>query len=114
MKRHLDAGYTMVKMKVGGAPLAEDMQAHRGGEEHPADRMPSLRSTPTPSSTATRRCAYAKAMAPFKLRWFEEPCDPLDFATLAGDLRRLSARALDRREPVLARRTWRTWCASAA
>src|SRR4030095_8284038 len=26
MKRHLDAGYTMVKMKVGGAPLAEDMR----------------------------------------------------------------------------------------
>src|SRR5205809_923595 len=26
MKRHLDAGYTMVKMKVGGAPLSEDMR----------------------------------------------------------------------------------------
>src|SRR4029077_7715651 len=26
MKRHLDSGYTMVKMKVGGAPLAEDIK----------------------------------------------------------------------------------------
>ena len=26
MKRHLGAGYTMVKMKVGGAPLADDMK----------------------------------------------------------------------------------------
>src|SRR5690348_16430480 len=26
MQRHLDTGYTMVKMKVGGAPLAEDMK----------------------------------------------------------------------------------------
>src|SRR4029079_5512294 len=26
MKRHLDAGYTMVKMKVGGAPLDEDVR----------------------------------------------------------------------------------------
>src|SRR5437762_4783533 len=26
MKRHLDSGYTMVKMKVGGAPLAEDIR----------------------------------------------------------------------------------------
>ena len=26
MRRHLDAGYTMVKMKVGGAPLAEDVR----------------------------------------------------------------------------------------
>src|SRR5499425_901772 len=25
MRRHLDSGYTMVKMKIGGAPLAEDM-----------------------------------------------------------------------------------------
>src|SRR5262249_55835817 len=27
--------------------------------------------------------AYAKALAPFKLRWFEEPCDPLDIALYA-------------------------------
>ena len=27
--------------------------------------------------------AYAKAMSPYKLRWYEEPCDPLDFATIA-------------------------------
>ena len=26
MRRHLDSGYTMVKMKVGGMPLAEDMR----------------------------------------------------------------------------------------
>jgi L-alanine-DL-glutamate epimerase-like enolase superfamily enzyme len=27
--------------------------------------------------------SYAKALAPFNLRWFEEPCDPLDFALFA-------------------------------
>jgi L-alanine-DL-glutamate epimerase-like enolase superfamily enzyme len=27
--------------------------------------------------------AYAEALAPLRLRWFEEPCDPLDFALLA-------------------------------
>jgi L-alanine-DL-glutamate epimerase-like enolase superfamily enzyme len=27
--------------------------------------------------------AYAKALKAFKLRWFEEPCDPLDFALMA-------------------------------
>ena len=26
MRRHLDAGYTMVKMKVGGLPLDEDLR----------------------------------------------------------------------------------------
>jgi D(-)-tartrate dehydratase len=27
--------------------------------------------------------AYAKGLAPFRLRWFEEPCDPLDFSLYA-------------------------------
>ena len=27
--------------------------------------------------------AYARGLRPFALRWFEEPCDPLDFALLA-------------------------------
>jgi D(-)-tartrate dehydratase len=29
MRRHLDAGYTMVKTKVGGLPLAEDLRGSR-------------------------------------------------------------------------------------
>jgi len=82
MRRHLDAGYTMVKMKVGGLPLAEDCRRIEavlqvlGAEAKLAvdangkfDRSEAL--------------AYAKALAPFRLRWFEEPCDPLDFALLA-------------------------------
>ncbi|HEX4552781.1 MAG TPA: enolase C-terminal domain-like protein [Xanthobacteraceae bacterium] len=82
MRRHLDAGYTMVKMKVGGMPLDQDCRRIEavlqvlGSEAKLAvdangkfDRSESL--------------AYAKALAPFRLRWFEEPCDPLDFALLA-------------------------------
>ena len=82
MRRHLDAGYTMVKMKVGGLPLEEDLRRLEavlevvGSGDHLAvdanckfDRDDALR--------------YAKALAPFKLRWFEEPCDPLDFALFA-------------------------------
>ena len=82
MKRHLDAGYTMVKMKVGGAPLDEDIK-----------RIEAVKSIlPAHAELAVdanskfdlkEALAYAKAMAPFALRWFEEPCDPLDFATLA-------------------------------
>ena len=74
----------------------------------------SSRSTPTASSPATRRSPMRRALAPFKLRWFEEPCDPLDFALLAEIAGVYDAAALDRREPVLDRRTSRTWCASAA
>jgi L-alanine-DL-glutamate epimerase-like enolase superfamily enzyme len=82
MRRHLGAGYTMVKMKVGGLPLDDDLRRLEavlevvGSGEHLAvdanckfDRAEALR--------------YARALAPFRLRWFEEPCDPLDFALFA-------------------------------
>jgi L-alanine-DL-glutamate epimerase-like enolase superfamily enzyme len=82
MRRHLGAGYTMVKMKVGGLPLDEDLRRLEavlevvGSGAHLAvdanckfDRAEALR--------------YAKALAPFKLRWFEEPCDPLNFGLFA-------------------------------
>ena len=82
MRRHLGAGYTMVKMKIGGLPLDEDLRRLEavlevvGSGEHLAvdanckfDQAESLR--------------YAAALAPFKLRWFEEPCDPLDFELFA-------------------------------
>jgi D(-)-tartrate dehydratase len=82
MRRHLDAGYTMVKMKVGGLPLAEDEK-----------RVAAVKSILPPHAelAVDANCkfqrdealAYAKMLAPFKLRWFEEPCDPLDFALLA-------------------------------
>ena len=82
MRRHTQAGYRLVKMKVGGLPLAEDLRRLEavlqvvGTGDHLAvdanckfDRDEALR--------------YAEALEPFKLRWFEEPCDPLDFALLA-------------------------------
>ena len=82
MRRHTQAGYTLVKMKVGGLPLDEDLRRLEavlkvvGSGEHLAvdanckfERDEALR--------------YAEALAPFKLRWFEEPCDPLDYALLA-------------------------------
>ncbi|HEX5508667.1 MAG TPA: enolase C-terminal domain-like protein [Pseudolabrys sp.] len=82
MRRHLDSGYTMVKMKVGGASLAEDMS-----------RIEAVKSVMTSRSqlavdanckfSRDEAIAYAKAMSPYGLRWYEEPCDPLDFATLA-------------------------------
>jgi L-alanine-DL-glutamate epimerase-like enolase superfamily enzyme len=82
MRRHLDAGYTMVKTKVGGLPLAEDLRRIEAV----------LAVTGTAATLAVdanskfaraEALAYAKALAPFGLRWFEEPCDPLDYALLA-------------------------------
>ena len=82
MKRHLDAGYTMVKMKVGGAPLAEDMRRI----EAVKSILPSHAELAVDANSKfdrTEALRYAKAMTPYQLRWFEEPCDPLDYATLA-------------------------------
>src|SRR5690349_23183151 len=82
MKRHLDAGYTMVKMKVGGAPLEEDMRRIEAVKKV----LPANAQLAVDANSKFQRdaaLAYAKALTPFALRWFEEPCDPLDFALLA-------------------------------
>jgi L-alanine-DL-glutamate epimerase-like enolase superfamily enzyme len=82
MRRHLGAGYTMVKMKVGGLPLDEDVRRLEavlevvGSGEH-------LAVDANGKFTRDEALAYAKALAPFKLRWFEEPCHPLDYALFA-------------------------------
>src|ERR1700744_297157 len=82
MRGHLDAGYAMVKMKVGGMPLDDDLA-----------RVEAVKSILPPSSELAvdanskffrnDALAYARGLQPFGLRWFEEPCDPLDFALLA-------------------------------
>ena len=82
MRRHLDAGYTLVKMKVGGLPLADDLA-----------RVEAVKSMLPPGAqlavdanskfARTQALDYARGLEPFALRWFEEPCDPLDFALFA-------------------------------
>jgi D(-)-tartrate dehydratase len=82
MRRHLASGYTMVKMKIGGLPLAEDCRRIEAalkvlGSEH---RLAVDANGKFERDTAL---AYAKALKQFGLRWFEEPCHPLDYALYA-------------------------------
>ncbi len=82
MRRHLDAGYTMVKMKVGGMPLVDDLariEAVKSILPHGAQLAVDANS----KFGRAEALAYARGLSPFALRWFEEPCDPLDFALLA-------------------------------
>jgi D(-)-tartrate dehydratase len=82
MRRHLDAGYTMLKMKIGGLKLAEDLRR----VEAVRAILPANAQLAVDANCKFDRdeaLAYAKALAPLQLRWFEEPCDPLDFALLA-------------------------------
>jgi len=82
MRRHLDAGYTMVKMKVGGLPLDEDLRRVQAVLDVVGDgsRLAVDANCRFERAEALR---YAEALSSFKLRWFEEPCDPLDFDLLA-------------------------------
>jgi D(-)-tartrate dehydratase len=82
MRAHLDAGYTMVKMKVGGMPLADDL-ARVEAVKSILPRGGKLAVDANSKFGRDDALAYARGLKPFGLRWFEEPCDPLDFALLA-------------------------------
>jgi len=78
MSGYLDLGYSVVKMKIGGAPLAEDLRRIEAV----------LKILKTPDQLAVdangrfdldTAIAYARALAPYKLRWYEEAGDPLDY-----------------------------------
>jgi D(-)-tartrate dehydratase len=82
MRGHLDAGYTMLKMKVGGLPLPDDLARVAAVKEI----LPQGGTLAVDANSKFSRgdaLAYARALRPFDLRWFEEPCDPLDYALLA-------------------------------
>ncbi len=82
MCRHLDAGYTMVKMKVGGMALADDLAR----VEAVKSILPNGAQLAVDANSKFDRAqalAYARGLEPLGLRWFEEPCDPLDFGLLA-------------------------------
>lgn len=82
MQGYLDMGYRVVKMKIGGAELEEDIRRIEcvlglvGESERLAVDANGRFDLPT-------AVAYGKAMARFGLRWYEEPVDPLDYAAHA-------------------------------
>jgi L-alanine-DL-glutamate epimerase-like enolase superfamily enzyme len=73
MRGHLDAGYTMVKMKVGGLPLADDL-ARVEAVKSILPRGALLAVDANSKFDRPAALAYARGLAPF---------DPLDFALLA-------------------------------
>ncbi len=83
MRGYLDLGYTVVKMKIGGAPLAEDLQRI----EAVLALVPDGRSLAVDANgrfDLPTALAYAAALEPYHLRWYEEAGDPLDFAIQAA------------------------------
>jgi L-alanine-DL-glutamate epimerase-like enolase superfamily enzyme len=78
---YLDLGYTTVKIKIGGAPLAEDLQRI----EAVLDLIGPTRELAVDANgrfDRTEALAYTGALNAYPLKWYEEPCDPLDFEIL--------------------------------
>jgi L-alanine-DL-glutamate epimerase-like enolase superfamily enzyme len=82
MKRYRDLGYTVVKMKIGAVPLEEDLrrieavlQVVGSGQNLAVDANGRF--------DLDTALAYARALAPYNLFWYEEAGDPLDFALQA-------------------------------
>src|SRR5260370_36291386 len=78
MRGYLELGYSVVKMKIGGAPLSEDLRR--------IEAVFKILKTPDQLAVDANgrfdldtALAYARALAPYGLRWFEEAGDPLDF-----------------------------------
>ncbi len=83
MQGYLERGYSVVKMKIGGAPLAEDCQRI----EHVLKLLPAgcrLAVDANGRFDLPTAIAYAKALTPYNLFWYEEAGDPLDYALQAG------------------------------
>ncbi len=82
MRSYLDMGYATVKMKIGGAPLAEDLKRIEAvlTVVGSGDRLAVDANGRFDLDTAL---TYAEALAPYSLRWYEEAGDPLDYALQA-------------------------------
>jgi L-alanine-DL-glutamate epimerase-like enolase superfamily enzyme len=78
MRGYLDRGYTVVKMKIGGVPLEEDLRRIEAVQTE-------LKSGQQLAVDANGRfdqrtaIAYAHAMAEYDLFWYEEAGEPLDY-----------------------------------
>jgi L-alanine-DL-glutamate epimerase-like enolase superfamily enzyme len=83
MRSYLDRGYTVVKMKIGGAEIAEDRQRIEAvlAEIGSAAQLAVDANGRFDLETAI---AYAKMLRDYPLFWYEEAGDPLDFALQAA------------------------------
>jgi D(-)-tartrate dehydratase len=82
MRSYLARGYSVVKMKIGGVPLAEDrarieavLRLLGAGQKLAVDANGRF-DLPT-------AIAYARALSDYDLFWYEEAGDPLDYALQA-------------------------------
>ena len=83
MRSYVERGYTVVKMKIGGAPLADDRRRIEAVLRE-LDGRAQLAVDANGRFDLETAIAYAKALRDYPLFWFEEPGDPLDFQLQAA------------------------------
>ncbi len=78
MRGYTRRGYTVVKMKIAGAPLQEDLRRIEAVLDvlEPGQRLAVDANGRLEREEAL---AYAEALSAYDLFWFEEPCEPLDY-----------------------------------
>ena len=82
MRSYRDRGYKVVKMKIGGAPLDEDIRRIEAVLQIVGDGQ-NLAVDANGRFDLPTALAYAKALKPYDLYWYEEAGDPLDYALQA-------------------------------
>jgi L-alanine-DL-glutamate epimerase-like enolase superfamily enzyme len=79
LRGYLDLGYTVVKMKIGGAPLDEDRARIEAALEVTGAAAARLAVDANGRFDLETALAYAAAIEPYDLFWYEEAGDPLDY-----------------------------------
>lgn len=82
VRSYLDRGYNVVKMKIGGASLQEDLARIEAVIDVVGDGS-RLAVDANGRFDLETSIAYAEALRPYKLFWYEEAGDPLDYALQA-------------------------------
>jgi L-alanine-DL-glutamate epimerase-like enolase superfamily enzyme len=82
MRSYRDRGYKVVKMKIGGAPLDVDLRRIESVLEIVGDGQ-NLAVDANGRFDLETGLAYAEALKPYNLFWYEEVGDPLDYALQA-------------------------------
>lgn len=79
MRSYLDRGYSTVKMKVGLVPLEEDLARIKAVLKLLGGDGSRLCVDVNGRFSLEEAIRFGHAIAPYGLRWYEEPLDPLDY-----------------------------------
>ena len=82
LRSYRDLGYTVFKIKIGGASLDGDRERIEAALEV-AGEGKALAVDANGRFDLDTALRYSEMMAPYDLKWYEEPGDPLDFALLS-------------------------------